>query len=321
MPVHLSQPGPDSPPPDLAPDPAPLHSPTPDLVKIAGGKPEELENLSLVLAAVGIDHILDDHSGALLVAGTDAARALYQWRQYQEENSNWPPEPDVRPPPAISGSPPTAAMMILLALFFNYTGSWQPGNVWFEYGAVNSQAILHQGQWWRLLTALTLHADLVHLVGNCLIGGFVIHLLCKTLGYGTGWFFLLLGGVSGNLLNSMVRSDPHLSVGLSTSIFSAIGMFSGLQLFRHGAQPAKDIVLALGAGVGLLAFLGSEGARTDLGAHFFGFVCGICWGVFLHLTRLPQRADHIAAQRILFALAMLALIIAWIWPYSHLPAD
>ena len=108
MPVHPSLPGPDS----LSPDPVSLPSPTPDLVKIAGGRPEELENLSLVLAAVGIDHIVDDHSGALLVAGPDAARALYQWRQYQQENSNWPPKPDVRPPPAPSVTPPTAAMLL-----------------------------------------------------------------------------------------------------------------------------------------------------------------------------------------------------------------
>ena len=317
MPAHSSLPGPAT----LPRDPEPLQSPNPDLVKIAGGGPEELEIISLVLAAVGIDHIVDEHSGSLLVAGTDSARALYQWRQYQEENSNWPAEPDIRPLPVSSGMPPTVVMMILLALFFNYTGSWQPGNTWFDYGAVNSQAILHQGQFWRLITALTLHADLVHLVGNCLLGGFIIHLLCQALGNGTGWLFLLLGGASGNLLNILVRSEPHLSVGLSTSIFSAIGIFTGVQLFRRGAQPARDIVLALGAGAGLLAFLGSEGARTDLGAHFFGFICGICWGGLLHLTPLPQQADHVVLQRILFPLAMLTLILSWIWAFLHLRPD
>ena len=54
--------------------------------------------------------------------------------------------------------PPTLLCMAALAIFFACTGPWTEGNPWFATGAVDSLAIV-QGQWWRLVTALTLHAD------------------------------------------------------------------------------------------------------------------------------------------------------------------
>ena len=118
----------------------------------------------------------------------------------------------------------------------------------------------------------------MHLAGNCLIGGLVIHLLCKVLGYGSGWLLLLLAGAGGNLLNVALRQGPHFSVGLSTSVFAAIGILTGLQIVRFRTRSLRECLLPLGAGAGLLAFLGSEGVRTDLGAHLFGFLVGIGCG-------------------------------------------
>ena len=144
--------------------------PADTLVKIATGSKEELENLSLLFASLAINHALERSSGSLLVAAKDLERALYQWRLYAEENANWPTE---RPEPAPSHAttPPTLLLMAFLALFYAHTGPWQANNPWFSLGAVNSQAIVDQHEWWRLITALTLHADFSHLIGNILVGG------------------------------------------------------------------------------------------------------------------------------------------------------
>jgi membrane associated rhomboid family serine protease len=201
--------------------------------------------------------------------------------------------------------------MVLLALFFLHTGPWSSGSQWFERGAINSAAILGQGEWWRLVTALTLHADLVHLVGNSLIGGLIIHLLSKTIGYGFAWLCLLLNGATGNLLNIILRRQPHISVGLSTAVFAAIGMLTGLQLGRFTSRSLRDILLPLGAGAGLLAFLGSEGVHTDLGAHFFGFIIGICSGVLLSYTDLTKRLQRPAVQGWLLLFSLMTLLLCW----------
>lgn len=271
---------------------------------------DRLELLSLVLTAVGIAHTLDEQSMELLVAEYDAADAVFHLRQYELENADWPPPP-AQPRPIHPQTPPTIALMALLAVFYAQTGPWTTGNTWFVHGAVDGRAIMAQGEWWRLATALTLHADLVHLTGNCLIGGLVIHLLGTTVGYGLAWLLLIGNGMAGNLLNVAVRDQPHLSVGLSTAVFAAIGLLVGLQLGHNQTHRLRDLLLPLGAGAGLFAVLGGEGARTDLGAHFFGGVVGLCCGVLLDLTGTIARCRSPVVQALLFALAALTLIWCW----------
>ena len=52
----------------------------------------------------------------------------------------------------------------------------------------NLRAILDGGEWYRLATALTLHADIVHLLSNCLLGAVVIHYLLGLTGNGIGLY-------------------------------------------------------------------------------------------------------------------------------------
>jgi len=233
---------------------------------------------SLVLSAVGISHRIDADRHILLVRETDRDRARTHLLAFAEENRGWPVPKESPPEP---GNPPARSTVLLfgcLAIFFQITGSWDDTSPWFSLGAVDSGRILHQGEWWRLVTALTLHADYVHLFGNCLIGGAVVYLLGQHLGYGLAWLAVILAGTSGNLLNIVLRSGSHLSVGFSTAVFAAIGIFSGSQL-GIGQHILQRLLLSLGAGLGLLALLGTGGGQTDLGAHFFGFCSGLLFGL------------------------------------------
>ncbi len=283
----------------------------PELALLGDASSDDLEAMGLVLDAVGIEYSYDDRSGALLVAAADVERARRHWQDYCQENLAWPAPPPARPATQ-PGTPPTLGMMALLTIFFFHTGPWRNGSRWFEQGAVNADAILEQGQWWRLITALTLHADLVHLAGNCLIGGLVTHLLCKVLGYGSGWLLLLLAGAGGNLLNVILRQGDHFSVGLSTSVFAAIGILTGLQIVRFRTRSIRECLLPLGAGAGLLAFLGSEGVRTDLGAHLFGFLVGIGLGAIACLAGMAEKTVRPARQLFLLALTLATVLICWL---------
>jgi len=282
-----------------------------ELIPIAVGAPESLDTLSLVLEAVGIEHWHDQDGGRLLVSIEDAPAALFHLNQYRQENRNWPPPPPPLPPLSPQAQP-TLPAMVALALFFSLTGPWSAGSIWFARGAMDSTAMLNHGEWWRLLTALTLHADLSHLLGNCLIGGMVIHLLSRMIGYGQAWLLVIITGAIGNLCNTVFRQQPHLSVGFSTSVFAAIGLLTGLQLARATPRSSKALLLPLGAGAGLLAFLGSEGVRTDLGAHLFGFVSGIGCGWLGWSTGLVERLQAPTRQAMPFFLALTLLILAWV---------
>ncbi len=278
-------------------------------IAVVHGPPDTLAGYTLVLDAMGIAWQEKDHS--LLVPETEAELARHHIRAYREENRDWPP------PPAWTNSqteqiptPPTLFMMGLLALFYQLTGPWETASRWFSAGAIDSVAILRHGQWWRLFTAMTLHANANHLLGNVLIGGFLVHLLCRTIGYGTAWLLVLLTGGLANYVNIVLRAQEHHAVGFSTAVFAAIGIFSGMRL-PDGKRSSIQILIALGAGAGLLAFLGSEGRQTDLGAHLFGFACGIPVGLFTRLSGLAEKGVRRSLQRILLILALLLVITCW----------
>ncbi len=284
---------------------------------VAQGEHDHISACALVLAAMGIDYLQQDT--LLLVPREEADQARQQLQAYLEENSNWPPPPNwIQLRHRQTPTPPTLLMIGGLFLFFQVTGPWHPGNPWFEAGAIDSSQILDHGQWWRLVTGLSLHADTMHVLGNCLIGGFMVHLLCTTIGYGSGWLLLLLTGALANFINIVIRNGPHYSVGFSTAVFATIGMFSGLQIKLSRNSPLRFLI-PLGAGAGLLAFLGSEGKHTDLGAHLFGFFCGIVVGLLIILTNLIKIADNTTIQRFLFCCALAIIFLCWWIADLHAP--
>jgi membrane associated rhomboid family serine protease len=65
------------------------------------------------------------------------------------------------------------------------------------------------------------------------------------------------------------------------------------------------------AGVALLAMLGSSGERTDLGAHFFGLLCGLLFGKILGLRLIRRLKGSLFAQTFLFVASLLAILISW----------
>lgn len=267
---------------------------------------------ALVLSAVDIPHRVEMREGQwlLLVSERDEAAARRELAIFQEENRDWPSAPPDSPSRSAHAYPPTIPIMGSLLAFHLVTGPWQEDNPWFAAGAVDSERILAEGEWWRLVTGLTLHSDPVHLLGNLLIGGLLIHFLCQRLGSGLGWILLLLSGFFGNLINILLRGD-HLSVGFSTAVFGAVGLLSGLQL-RRGAGFGKGILLPSGAALGLLAFLGTEGARTDLGAHLWGLVAGLCLGAGLAHSDIGRRLACSGRQSSLLIMSLLAVAACWL---------
>ena len=295
----------------LPPD-APLETPAdnPDrLVVLARGRREDLADLALLLAARRVPHVLRRRSGALLVAWKDRDRALSEWRDYAEENAAWP-EPPPLPGPVHRVTPLTWCLILALAFFHVHTGHWTNGNPWFLAGAADSLAI-RRGEGFRLVTALTLHADSSHLLGNALVGGIVLQLLCRQTGQGVAWLLTLLAAAAGNACNSLLRPEPHLSVGFSTAVFAAIGLLCGIQRF-HSRRALFRLLAPLGAGVGLVAMLGAEGARTDLGAHLFGLACGLGLGFAWRPICRPGRAQVSLTRPLTQHLALaLALVVVW----------
>lgn len=281
---------------------------------IAESADHELTNLwSLVLFSADIPHHIQpaENGHQLLVKAPFAEKAWNEIAAFKEENSDWPQPQNIARSIAIKGSaqPPTVPLVVALIVFHQITGPWAWNSDWFELGAASRIEIVQKFEWWRLATALTLHADAAHLLGNCLIGGTIVHLLCLEVGTGMGWSLIFVSGMVGNLLNALMRSGQHLSVGFSTTVFGAVGALCGLRAMRrHGV---KNILAPLGAGAGLLAMLGSSGERTDLGAHFWGFLVGLILAGILSLPPSLEKWSSNRAFKLLPIFWVAFFILCW----------
>ncbi|MGK2945050.1 MAG: rhomboid family intramembrane serine protease [Desulfuromonadales bacterium] len=242
----------------------------------------QMRNWSLVLESRHIPWRAERHvfGWQLLVPADTLARASRELRQYESENRGWPPVPP-QETPLVDNRATTIWVLIAIGVFYNLTlhnislAGHQPVD-WVGLGNAHAGKIM-TGQWWRLITALTLHADWQHLLGNLVIGGVFISRLCRDLRSGPAWLLLLAAGACGNLINAWLQNPAHRAVGASTAIFGAVGLLAAISMvrYRHNLRPRRRWTLPVAAALGLLAMLGAGGENTDLGAHLFGFLFGL----------------------------------------------
>lgn len=266
------------------------------------------EEWALVLTATGIDHRLDPTPAGwtLLVRAADADRAAAELTDYEAERPSLTPiAGDVIP----AGGPWLgAAMAGLLVGFFAITGPWARRSVWFEGGAAASALIL-DGEPWRVVTALTLHADLAHVLGNALACLVLVTAVGRALGPGVGLWLVLLTGVCGNALAAIAHGPLHVSVGASTSTFGALGILAALQVTGwHRPTTSRRAWVVGTASLLLLALLGAAD-RTDVLAHAFGLAAGGALGLVAAIA-LPHPPGRRWQGWLLLA-AVTAVIASW----------
>ncbi len=269
---------------------------------------------ALVLVAAGIDCQMASRGWgvALLVAPWHAERARVELAAYAEDNRPEPDPPAFRHPVA-DGITGVLAYWCVLVVVYVAAAHDAFGLDWFAAGE-GQAGLTAGGQWWRVVTALGLHADLGHIASNLVAGSLFGFFLAEILGSGPAWLAILLAGAAGNAINSLVQPASHTSVGASTAIFGAVGLLAVLAVrhrprrWRRGMRRWAPIA----AGIMLLAFLGIEGERIDIGAHVAGFAAGCAIGAALLLAGQPAiaRWHPVASAAAAFALFAGAWAIA-----------
>lgn len=274
---------------------------------------EEVETFGLVLLSYGIVHqsVKQGSSWELRVEQTQAAEAETLIRDYQIEN------PEVCPAPEIlyydykkSLAGVWGALLLAAVHLAVHTGV--DGQLLKIAYAASAESIV-SGEWYRAATALLLHADIVHLVGNMVGMAVFATAVCSITGWGVGWLLILASGISGNLINAYVYGYGHSSIGASTAVFGALGLLSSYQFLKKIQTPSSrfQVLLPLGAGLALLAFLGSS-SHTDIMAHLFGFLSGVVLGlVYSGWVRYPFEWRW---QAVALFCVIVVLITAWFRP-------
>jgi len=278
-------------PPDLPADAVSGRVPA-DLAEAgAYATPGEGFDHGLVVLAMGRPYWLvpSDAGFRLLVEPPALAAVREQLACFDRESLVWPPRPAAGQPAArrFELVAPLLWAVVVLAVFW-WQGE-QPGR-WEAAGALDTQAVFDQGEWWRPATALFLHADLGHLVSNVVSGVFVFAAVIATIGRRRGWLLLALASLAGNFaVAGLNYPGPYRSLGASTAIFAGLGLLTGRAVrgFRRPDHPHswRAVFAPLAAGLTLLALFGAGGLHTDVGAHVTGFAAGLVLGFAAALPR------------------------------------
>jgi membrane associated rhomboid family serine protease len=279
----------------------------------------------LTLQALGIA------SGVLQVAGEqvlvvrdhDAHGATLELERYRRENVDWPPK-ETYPAPISQGIHAAIAFGGLLVLFYSFQVAWRFGVDWESVGRADA-AQIRAGEWWRAITALTLHADLAHLAGNVVFGAALGVILAQSIGVGLAWCSVLTAGALGNYANAWLQDISHRSLGASTAVFGALGVQVAYEYARRRelSHKAWRRWVPVIMGIGLLAWLGAGGVhvedpgsldgleRVDIGAHALGFAFGAAIGLGLGQIQRRRLRFTLGLQAALCIAAMAAVVGAW----------
>jgi membrane associated rhomboid family serine protease len=272
---------------------------------------------AVVLAATGIPHRLRHRPDgwALIVAPPDAPAALAALDAYDRETQDESAEAVTEVVTPAGGAPALgAAVALLLIGFFAVTGPRAGHSVWFARGSAASERIV-AGEWWRTVTALTLHADATHVLGNAAAAVVLVGAVGGEFGPGLGLWLFLLAGTGGNALTAVAHGAHHASVGASTAIFGAIGTLATARVVsrRKSRRGARKPWVILAACLALLALFGTS-PDADILAHLFGLLVGGLLGVVAGFA-LPM-APRPSVQWVLALAAVGALVVSWLRAFS-----
>ena len=245
----------------------------------------------LVVLAIGESYwLLASESGyRLLVESRVLALARDQLESFDRESLHWPPPPETDHAPSRRTERLTP-LVWALAVSVSYRMQIASAGSWEKAGSLDSQEVFDHGEWWRTVTALFLHADLGHLLGNVISGFFVFSAVLTIIGRGRGWLLLTGAAILGNAsVAALNYPGPYTSLGASTAVFSGLGLLTGravgaLRKGRAGHR-WRAVFVPLAAGATLLGLFGAGGLHTDVVAHVTGFAAGLAFGGTIRPSR------------------------------------
>jgi membrane associated rhomboid family serine protease len=145
-------------------------------------------------------------------------------------------------------------------------------------GAIYRPAIL-EGQVWRLLSSMFIHAGLMHVAGN-LVSLLLAGLFLER-AMGSVWFVscYLVCGVTGGIA-SAVYHPATVAVGASGAIFGLWGvlLLLGLTKSKHTSVQFKHVLTVAAVTIGYNLVLGFASIGIDNAAHVGGLVAGLVFG-------------------------------------------
>ncbi|NJL93076.1 MAG: rhomboid family intramembrane serine protease [Anaerolineae bacterium] len=176
-------------------------------------------------------------------------------------------------------------LLVLVHFFLTAQGGIGRLQAYADYANVSE--LVTQGEYYRLFTSMFLHADLTHLLFNCLglfIFGKEVERLFGHFRFGVVY---LGGGLVGSVASYWITSGS--SIGASGAVFAVFGAF-GAYIYRHrklyGEAANRQIrsllvLAAVNLGIGFLSNAPGSPVRIDNAAHVGGALGGLALALAL----------------------------------------
>lgn len=196
----------------------------------------------------------------------------------------------------LSRAPLTAALLAVIAIVFFF--EWMTGAVWDDQKLVGMGAIVpyvwSEGQYWRLLAAMFLHAGVLHWAANSWALyqlGALYEAMFGSARFGIVYF---VSGLTASIASSL--SVRGASVGASGAVLGILGAFifsiRRSPQWRH--EPwTKSLISQLLFWAGLNLVLGFSVEFIDNTAHIAGLTTGLLLGFIPHRVPPPPPSSSV----------------------------
>lgn len=276
---------------------------------------DDADTVTLVLASEGINFEFTHVSLDLIditVEDGDKERALLAVSLYLKENE----AADLPKPFMEKFNRTTSGLFVsilLLLVHFKIDNQSYHQAIVEKFGA--SAELILKGEVYRCTTALFLHGDHMHLLGNMAGIAFFCTAVISVMGIGLGWLMILCSGTTGNAINALFYQGHHISIGSSTAVFGSIGILAAYRCTRllkeKGFHINMKALLPMGAGFALLGLLGSS-EHSDVTAHLFGYLSGSLFGFLYSLIAKHQLPEWF--QSLCLFITVMILAMSWYYP-------
>lgn len=213
-----------------------------------------------------------------------------------------------------------ALIVINVAIFIARALSFDLDRTLLEWGANNPVLVLQQGEFYRLLSSMFLHASIysgngelaltnsLHLVFNMLalysVGGEIE----RFFGHVRFALVYILGGLAGSVASAVLNGPAVNSIGASGAVFAILAaevvfIYKHRRLFgATGRIRLQNTLILIGMNLlfGLLSNAGSALGRIDNWAHLGGALGGalLAWFItpYFNLRRHPENPADLLAE-------------------------
>lgn len=173
--------------------------------------------------------------------------------------------------------------------------AWRNGAALLPALAATSDGVLQKREYWRLVTAIAVHADVMHFASNAIFVGLFAYLLYGYFGF---WVFPALSLVMAALTNyvSLLTYPPDVTlVGASGLVYWMAGFWLTMYLLvERSVSPGKRVLRAVCLAL-LVLFPSSFQANVSYRTHAIGLGLGTASALaYFQLMRASIRAAEVA---------------------------